>query len=329
MTDDPLHITDRAALLGLLSKLDDGESRTVDLLEMSEALKRRVRGQDHVIDDLAQNLRLEWAKKNRSRPLLSALFLGGTGVGKTELCKALAGYLYGGEKNMLRFDCGELKAPESVTRLIGTPTGYVGSERGGQLTRPMLANKRRLVVFDEIEKAAPEVFDLFLSMMGDGVVTEAGSGRRADFTQAIIILTSNAESESVERLQLEIDDQHERLNALKSHLADTKVFRPEIIGRFDRVYVFKPLEGIVLAEIAAMKMENLAQEYGLQLKYVDPQLLLEAVVKSGKLSRFGVRELDRVVNEMLAEGLLAAREAGGRAVRLEVDSDGVLSISPA
>jgi ATP-dependent Clp protease ATP-binding subunit ClpB len=135
----------------------------------------------------------------------------------------------------LRFDCSELNGAHSKDRLIGTPAGYVASEQGGQLTRPVLSNPRRLILFDEIEKAYPPVFDLFLQMMGEARLTEQGSGKTADFSQSVIILTSNADAEQIGKIQREVNDYHEMVNAVKSHLADAKIFRPEIIGRIDRV----------------------------------------------------------------------------------------------
>ncbi|MEA2624838.1 MAG: ATP-dependent Clp protease ATP-binding subunit ClpC [Candidatus Binatota bacterium] len=326
---DLAKITDLEKLKELLGKQQSGARRVIDEAEMRAALRGRVKGQDHVIDDVTRLIRLQWGKAQRKRPIANLLFLGPTGTGKTELAKVMAEYLYGDERNMLRFDMGEFKGTEGVTRLIGSPLGYVGSQQGGQLTRAVLNNPKRLVLFDEIEKAVSEVFDVFLQMMGDGRLTEAGSGKVADFTQSIIILTSNAESDAIGKLQEQIADYHEMVNAVKSHLADTKVFRAEIVGRIDRVYVFQPLEGLVVADIAAQKMENLAKEYELELAYVDPQFIVEAMSKGNKLSKFGVRELDRVINEMLGESMLAAKEAGVARVRLFVDEDGTMRIGAA
>lgn len=296
--------------------------------EMKAALNSRVKGQEHVIDDVARLIRIQGGKEKRKKPIASLLFLGPTGTGKTELCKALAEHIYGNEKDMLLFDCSEFSGPEGKTRLIGTPTGYVGAESGGQLTRPVLNNKRRLIVFDEIEKAYSGVFDLFLQMLGDGRLTEQGSGRQADFTQSIIVLTSNAEHEAIGKIQDQIEDPYERTDAVKKHLRDSKIFRPEIIGRFDRIFVFKPLEGIVVAEITVLKMMKAAQAYGLELERVDPELVYNAMQKSEKVKDFGIRELERIVDEMLADGLLAAREAGAERVKLLFDEDGAIRVEP-
>lgn len=322
-------LTDLAKLTALLNAQESGKRRAIDEAEMAKALRGRVKGQDHVVDDVSRLIRLQWGKEERKRPIANLLFLGPTGTGKTELAKAMAEYLYEDEKNMLRFDCSEFSGPEAKSRLAGVPSGYVSADKGGQLTRPVLNNPKRLILFDEIEKAYSEVFDLFLQLMGDARLTEQGSGKVADFTQSIIVLTSNAEADAIGKLQAEISDYHEMVNAVKSHLADTKVFRPEIVGRIDRVYVFKPLEGMVIAEIVVLKMSSLAKEYGLELAYVDPHLIIDAMGKGNKLARFGVRELDRVINEDFGEAMYEARQAGGKRVRLDQDDDGGLRINPA
>ncbi|MBL1219089.1 MAG: ATP-dependent Clp protease ATP-binding subunit [Planctomycetes bacterium] len=321
-------MTDMDKLRDLLDSKKSEAARMIDEKEMMASLKGWVKGQDHVIDDLTRLIRLQWGKEKRKRPIANLLMLGPTGTGKTELCKAMANYLFEDEKNMLLFDCSEFSGSEGKTRLIGTPTGYVGAESGGQLTRPVLNNPKRLIVFDEIEKAWSGIFDLFLQMMGDGRLTEQGSGRQADFTQSIIVLTSNAEHEAIGKIQNEIDDLQERADAVKKHLRDSKIFRPEMLGRFDRVYVFQPLEGIVIAEIAVLKMIKSAQAYGLELEYVAPELVFDAMSKSDKLKEFGIRELERVIDEMLADGLLAARQIGAEKVKLVLDDEGTLVIEP-
>jgi ATP-dependent Clp protease ATP-binding subunit ClpC len=158
---------------------------------------------------------------------------------------------------MLRFDGEELYWPEAKTRLIGTSTGYVGSEQGGQLTRIVMANPRRLILFEQIENVYPPVFDLFLQLLDEARLTEQGSGKVVDFTQCLFIFTSNAHAEAIGKIQAEMSDYHEMLNAVKSELAKaSKVFRLEILGRIDKVYVFKPLEGMAVAEIALLKSRN-------------------------------------------------------------------------
>ncbi len=325
--DEPLsdlnNMTDWSALKALLDqKAADDSGTRLDENALREHLRSRVKGQDEIIQDVARLVRLQLAKKSADRPLCNLIFLGPTGTGKTELAKALAEYLFKDEKAMLRFDCSEFTGPESKARLIGTPAGYVASELGGQLTRPVMSNPRRLILFDEIEKAYPPVFDLFLQMMGEARLTEQGSGKTVDFTQCIIILTSNAHAEQIGRIQQDLADYYEMVNAVKSYLADSQVFRPEILGRIDRVYVFKPLGGMVIAEIALLKIAKLGREFGLVVRFIAPDLIVQAMAANDKVSRFGIRELDRILFGLFAPAFAESKERGVREVEVGVDEMG-------
>ncbi len=330
MAEDILaRLTDKQVLLQLLEQADRGARRKIIESDMCAHLSARVRGQDHVNGDLARLIRLEWGKQRRTKPIANLLFLGPPAVGKTELAKALAEYLFGDERNMLRFNGPDFSGPEGKTRLIGTPTGYVGADAGGQLTRPMFGNRRRLILFDEIEKAYDGVYDLFLPLLGEGQLTEQGSGRVADYSESIVVMTTNAEFEAIGKITEQHEDENECMAAVKAHLTAAKVFRPELFSRIDRVYVFKPLEGVVVAEIAVLKMVDLAASYGLTLEYVEPDLVFEALQKTAKFERYDAREVERMLVPMVGEALLLAREAGARRIRLEVSEDGVLEVNPA
>lgn len=317
---DPLRITDRERLLEMLAQRRQGKSRVIDESDMSTALKKRVRGQDHIIDDLCKFIRLQWGKERRGKPIASLLLVGPPATGKTELAKALTEYLFDDEKNMLRFDCSEFTGAEGKTRLIGTPTGYVGASQGGQLTRPMFSNPKRLVLFDEIEKAFAGIFDLLLSMLGEGRLTEQGSNKTADFTQSLVVLTSNAQHEEIAKLSEQIDDPFELGNAVRGLLRDAQTFRPEIVSRFDQIYVFKQLEGIVNAEIAALKIAGAAKDYGVEIEEIVPELVYE-IMELGDAAK-DTRELARVVDAKLGDVLLQARSDGVERATISIDDSG-------
>lgn len=327
MTDELKNLTDWSRLEDMLrQQQENGNGREIKEQEFIEHCKARVKGQDPTILDVCKIISLEWLKKKRNRPVANLLFLGPTGTGKTELAKAIASYMYEDEKSLLRFDCSEFTGSHSKDRLIGSPPGYVGFEQGGQLTRPVMSQPKRVILFDEIEKAHPAIFDLFLQMMGEGRLTDQGTGTTADFTQSVIILTSNSMAEKMKGLKEQFSDNYELANALKGTLADSQVFRPEILGRIDRISIFDPLKGAVMAEIALLKIQKLASDYGIELKHIAAEAVMDVLMKNQKISRFGVRELERIIFDLFAAPLAEVKRANGRAARISVLKDGKFKV---
>lgn len=301
----------------------ESKSHEIDEAKLLAHLQSRVKGQDEILKDVARLVRLSWMKDKRTRPVCNLLFLGPTGTGKTELAKALCEHLFEDEKNLLRFDCSEFSNAEMAkTRLTGSSVGYQGSEQGGQLTRPMFANPKRVVLFDEFEKAHPSVFDLLLQLMGEGRLTEQGSGKTADFTQSVAILTSNALADQVMKATAGLTDYGRILEAVKNFLAESGAFRPEILGRIDKVYLFQPLGGMQIAEVALLKLGKLGQEYGVPVRFVAPELLIQALEANVRVSRFGIRELERILFDRFASHFAEARAKKAKSVAFDVDDKG-------
>jgi ATP-dependent Clp protease ATP-binding subunit ClpB len=257
-----------------------------------------------------------------NRPIGSFMFLGPTGVGKTELCKALAEFLFDNESSMVRIDMSEFMEQHSVARLIGAPPGYVGYEEGGRLTEAVRRKPYSVILFDEIEKAHRDVFNVLLQVLDDGRLTD-GQGRTVDFKNTVIVMTSNIGSQQIMDLSAKDSEEWEIEATVKAQLRNH--FRPEFINRVDEVIVFHPLGKEQLTAIVDVQLESLRKRLaarGLTLELTDAAKKLLA--DEGYDPQFGARPLRRVIQQRienpLATRLLEGGFGEGDNVRIDVDA---------
>ena len=285
------------------------ESERQKLLHIEADLKKRVVGQPEAVEAVAEAVRRNRAGLGeQNRPIGSFLFLGPTGVGKTELCKALAGYLFDTEEAMVRIDMSEFMEQHSVARLIGAPPGYVGYEEGGRLTEAVRRRPYCVVLFDEFEKAHPDVSNVLLQVLDDGRLTD-GQGRTVDFTNAIIVMTSNIGSHAI----IEMSEKGEPDEMIQAHVRSElkKHMRPELINRIDETVVFHQLSRKDLAGIVEIQLGNLRRRLAdrkITLEMTQPAM--DALANEGYDPQFGARPLKRVVQQRL-ENPLAVKILGG------------------
>ncbi len=277
------------------------ESERERLLKIEEELKKRVVGQDHAINVIANAIRRARAGiQDENRPLGSFLFLGPTGVGKTELAKTLAEFLFDTEKSMIRIDMSEYMEKHSVARLIGAPPGYVGYEEGGQLTEAVRRRPYSVILFDEVEKAHHDVFNVLLQILDDGRLTD-GQGRTVDFRNTIIIMTSNIATDLISRLE-NTDFSENIKDMLISELR--KFFRPEFINRLDEIIVFRKLSKENISKIIDIQIENINRR--LENKKIVIHLdnsAKEYLAKVGYDETFGARPLKRAIQREIVDKL--------------------------
>ncbi len=283
------------------------------LLNMEEELHRRVIGQNEAVEAVAKAIRRGRAGiKDPNRPMGSFIFLGPTGVGKTELCKALASSMFGDENAMLRLDMSEYMEKHTVSRLVGSPPGYVGYDEGGQLTEKVRRKPYSVVLFDEIEKAHPDVFNMLLQILEDGRLTDS-QGRTVDFKNTVIIMTSNIGARLIVEKQKTLGfttDNSENEN-IKSLVINElkKVFRPEFLNRVDDTIVFTKLKKDEIREIAKLMLKNLSNRLstmGIELTFTDSAV--DKIADEGFDDTYGARPLRRAIvtniEDKLSEKLL-------------------------
>lgn len=300
-----------------VNKLSIGESER--LMKLEETLHERVVGQDEAVTSIARAIRRgRVGLKDPKRPIGSFLFLGPTGVGKTELSKTLADAMFGNENSLIRVDMSEYMEKHSVSKMIGSPPGYVGYEEGGQLSEKVRRNPYSVILFDEIEKAHPDVFNVLLQILDDGVVTDS-SGRKVDFKNTIIIMTSNAGAENIvspKNLGFNTSkDPEQDYKNMKNKVMDEvkRIFKPEFLNRIDEMIVFHMLTKENVARIVDIMMNSINKRIKEQLN-ITIELSDAAksyIVDAGYDEKYGARPLKRAlqqkVEDELAEQILEGR----------------------
>jgi ATP-dependent Clp protease ATP-binding subunit ClpB len=329
MVKEEVTADDIAEVVGSWTGIPAGrllEGETQKLLRMEEELGKRVVGQTEAVREVSDAVRRARAGiSDPNRPTGSFMFLGPTGVGKTELAKALAEFLFDDERAMVRIDMSEYSEKHSVARLVGAPPGYVGYEEGGQLTEAVRRRPYSVVLLDEVEKAHPEVFDILLQVLDDGRLTD-GQGRTIDFRNVILILTSNIGSQYLIDLTAPYDERKEQvLAAVRQH------FRPEFLNRLDAMVMFEPLDRQQLVKVADIQVEQL--QHRLRDRRIQLDVTDEAkqwLVNTGYDPVYGARPLRRLVQtaigDPLAKGILSGEIHDGDTVVVESAPEGELIV---
>jgi len=293
-----------------VSKMMEGERDK--LLHIEDQLHQRVVGQDEAVRLVADAIRRSRAGLgDPDRPYGSFLFLGPTGVGKTELCKALAGFLFDSEDHLIRIDMSEFMEKHSVARLIGAPPGYVGYEEGGYLTEAVRRKPYSVILLDEVEKAHPDVFNVLLQVLDDGRMTD-GQGRTVDFKNTVIVMTSNLGSQMIQ--QMEGDDYQVVKLAVMAEVKS--YFRPEFINRIDEVVVFHALDEKHIKSIAAIQLQYLTRRLAaMEMKLEVSDAALTELAAAGFDPVFGARPLKRAIQAHLENALAREILAGSFAAK--------------
>jgi ATP-dependent Clp protease ATP-binding subunit ClpC len=304
---------------------------TTRLMEMETSLHSRVVGQHESIVTISKAVRRARAGlKDPKRPIGSFIFLGPTGVGKTELAKALAEFMFGSEDALIKIDMSEFQERHTTSRLVGSPPGYVGYGEGGQLTDAVRRKPYSVVLFDEIEKAHPEAFNLLLQVLEDGNLTD-GKGRRVDFRNTIIIMTSNVGTEHIRRAsrigfggERDAIDEEDTRRKVEDSLK--QLFRPEFLNRIDATIIFHPLTSEEIHQISRImikRVQKQLEDHRIELLVKDDAL--ELLARRGYDPTFGARPLRRIITNLiedpLAEGFLEGRFRDGDKVVVDTKDD--------
>ncbi|MCI8814755.1 MAG: ATP-dependent Clp protease ATP-binding subunit, partial [Lachnospiraceae bacterium] len=320
-----------------VKKLAEGESKRLAKLERE--LHKRVIGQEEAVHAVSQAVkRGRVGLKDPGRPIGSFLFLGPTGVGKTELSKALAEAVFGSEQAIIRVDMSEYMEKHSVSKMIGSPPGYVGYDEGGQLSEKVRRNPYSVILFDEIEKAHPDVFNILLQVLDDGHITDA-QGRKVDFKETVIIMTSNAGAQAIIEPKklgfISDDDEEQDYERMKSGVMDEvkRIFKPEFINRIDEIIVFHALNKEHIRKIVTLLLKSLIkrcrEQMSINLKV--STAVKDYIAQEGYDSKYGARPLRRAIQskieDALANEILEKRIGSGDEVQVKLSKNEIVFIT--
>ena len=306
-----------------VAKMMQGEKDK--LLKMEDKLHEKVIGQSHAVEAIADAIRRSRSGlSDPNKPYGSFLFLGPTGVGKTELCKALAGFLFDSEEHLIRIDMSEYMEKHSVSRLVGAPPGYVGYEEGGYLTEQVRRKPYSVILLDEVEKAHPDVFNILLQVLDDGRLTD-GQGRTVDFSNTVVVMTSNIGSQQIQSMA------HEPYEAIKATVMEElkHFFRPEFVNRVDEVVVFHGLNQEQIRSIAKIQLKRLEERLAkMQLHLQVSTEALDLLANVGFDPVYGARPLKRAIQQYienpLAKSILNGKYAPEQAIMVETSNGGII-----
>ena len=311
-----------------MKKLAEGESQR--LMNLESILHKRVVGQDEAVAAVAKAIRRgRIGLKDPKRPIGSFLFLGPTGVGKTELSKALAEAMFGKEDALIRVDMSEYMEKHSVSKLIGSPPGYVGYEEGGQLSEKIRRNPYSVLLFDEVEKAHPDIFNVLLQVLDDGHITDA-QGRKIDFKNTVIIMTSNAGASNIVAPKklgfMAVDNDQEDYRRMKDGVMDEvkHIFKPEFLNRIDDIIVFHPLSRENIRQIVKIMLDEIfaRAKDQMNITMTASRAVLDHLAEVGFDPNYGARPLRRAIqNEIedaMAEAILDQKIKSGDTVQLTI-----------
>lgn len=317
------------------------EKEQVSLLQLEEKIKKRIVGQDEAVKEVASAIRrARTGISDEKRPIGSFIFLGPTGVGKTELAKALAEQLFGEEESLIKIDMSEFMEKHNVSRLVGAPAGYVGYEEGGQLTEKVRRQPYSVVLFDEIEKAHPDVFNMLLQILEDGYLTDA-KGRRVDFRNTVIIMTSNigsSEFYSNKEIGFTKEQDSKKQIALQEKIKEKvfselkKKFRPEFLNRIDKIIVFHPLSKSDVRKIVNLELKKVQDRLkGQKIKLSVSEPAKKVLIEKGYDIENGARPLKRTIQNLiegpLANGILNGDFKAGDVISVIKDGEGLKLVS--